>query len=54
MNNLEQAFRILIDELQDFDYAENYCLTLSQGKSSDDRKIIAHVLFKVFLNSLDK
>ena len=54
MNNFDQAFRILVDELQDLDYAENYCVALSQGKSSGDRKIVAHILFKVFLNSLDK
>ncbi|CAF0936606.1 unnamed protein product [Rotaria sordida] len=54
MNKFEQAFRILVDELEDFEYAENYCIALSQGKSSDDRKIVAHVLFKVFLNSLNK
>ncbi|UJR21964.1 hypothetical protein I4U23_025032 [Adineta vaga] len=54
MNNFEQAFRILVDELQDFDYAEDYCVALSQGKSSGDRKIVAHILFKVLLNSLNK
>ncbi|CAF1199885.1 unnamed protein product [Adineta steineri] len=54
MNNFDQAFRILIDELEDFEYAENYCITLSQGKSSEDRKIVAHILFKVLLNSLKK
>jgi hypothetical protein len=54
MNNFEQAFQILVDELEDFQYAENYCATLSHGKSNDDRKIVAHVLFKVFLASLDK
>lgn len=54
MNNFDQAFRILVDELADFEYAENYCLTLSQGKSSGDRRIVAHVLFKILLNSLDK
>lgn len=54
MNNFEQAFRILVDELKDFEYAENYCIALSQGKSSGDRKIVAHVLFKAFLTSLDK
>jgi len=54
MNNFEQAFRILVDELLDFEYAESYCVALSQGKSSGDRKIVAHVLFKVFLSSLDK
>ncbi|CAF3361302.1 unnamed protein product [Rotaria socialis] len=54
MNNFEQAFRILVDELQDLEYAENYCIALSHGKSSADRKIVAHVLFKVFLNSLEK
>jgi hypothetical protein len=54
MNNFEQAFRILVDELEDFEYAENYCVALSEDKSSGDRKIVAHILFKVFLNSLDK
>lgn len=54
MNHFDQAFRILIDELQDFEYAEDYCIALSQGKSSGDRKIVAHVLFKVLLNSLNK
>ncbi|CAF4290576.1 unnamed protein product, partial [Adineta steineri] len=54
MNNFDQAFRILIDELEDFEYSENYCITLSQGKSSEDRKIVAHILFKVLLNSLKK
>jgi hypothetical protein len=54
MNNFEQAFQILVNELEDFEYAENYCIALSDGKSSDDRKIVAHVLFKVFLASLDK
>lgn len=54
MNNFDQAFRILIDELADFEYAESYCLALSQGKSSGDRRIVAHVLFKTLLNSLDK
>ncbi len=54
MNNFEQAFRILIDELEDYQYAEDYCAALSQDKSSGDRKIVAHILFKVLLNSLDK
>lgn len=54
MNQFEQAFRILVDDLQDFDYAENYCVALSEGKSSADRKIVAHVLFKVLLASQDK
>jgi hypothetical protein len=54
MNNFEQAFRILVDELEDFEYAEHYCVALSVGKSSDDRKIVAHALIKVFLTSLDK
>jgi hypothetical protein len=54
MNNFEQAFRILVDEVEDFDYAEKYCLILSQGKSNEDQKIVGHVLFKVFLTSLYK
>ncbi|UJR27237.1 hypothetical protein I4U23_008533 [Adineta vaga] len=54
MNNFDQAFQILVNELEDFEYAENYCIALSYGKSSDDRKIVAHVLFKIFLASLDK
>ncbi len=54
MNNFEQAFRILVDELEDFEYAETYCVALSEEKSSGDRKIVAHILFKVFLSSLDK
>lgn len=54
MNNFEQAFEILVDELEDFQYAENYCVILSHEKSSDERKMVAHILFKVFLNSLEK
>ncbi len=54
MNNFEQAFRILVDELEDYQYAEDYCVVLSQDKSNGDRKIVAHVLFKVLLSSLDK
>ena len=54
MNNFEQAFGILVDELEDYEYAVNYCQSLSYGKSDDDRKIVAHVLFKVFLSSLNK
>ncbi|CAF0938815.1 unnamed protein product [Adineta ricciae] len=54
MNHFDQAFQILIDELQDFEYAEDYCIALSQDKSSGDRKIVAHILFKVLLNSLNK
>ena len=54
MNNFEQAFQILVNELEDFDYAEGYCIALSHDKSSEDRKIVAHVLFKIFLAALDK
>ena len=54
MNNFEQAFQILVNELEDFEYAENYCIALSNGKCSEDRKIVAHVLFRIFLTSLDK
>jgi hypothetical protein len=54
MNNFEQAFRILVDELRDLNYVESYCVALSHGKSSGDRRIVAHVLFKVLLSSLDK
>ena len=54
MNNFEQAFRILVDELHDYEYAENYCVVLSEEKSSGDRKIVAHILFKVLLSALNK
>ncbi|CAF2787179.1 unnamed protein product [Rotaria sp. Silwood2] len=54
MNNFEQAFQILVNDLEDFQYAENYCVALSHDKSIDDRKIVAHALFNVFLASLDK
>ncbi|CAF4014251.1 unnamed protein product [Rotaria magnacalcarata] len=54
MNDFQQAFHVLVDELEDFDYAANYCMALSQDKSINDRKIVAHVLFDVFLASLDK
>ena len=54
MNQFEQAFRILVDELEDISYAEDYCVALSQGKSTGDRQIVAHILFRVLLNSLDK
>ncbi|CAF0756135.1 unnamed protein product [Adineta ricciae] len=54
MNNFEQAFQILVNELEDFEYAEKYCIALSNGKCSEDRKIVAHVLFRIFLTSLDK
>lgn len=54
MSQYEEAFQILIDELEDFEYAQNYCIALSRDKSSDDRKKIAHVSFKVFLASLQK
>ena len=54
MNHFEQAFRILIDELDDYQYAEDYCVVLSLEKSAGDRKIVAHVLLRVLLSSLDK
>ncbi|CAF0816535.1 unnamed protein product [Rotaria sordida] len=54
MNNFEQTFQILVNELEDFQYAENYCVALSFDKSSDDRKIVAHALFNAFLASFDK
>ncbi|CAF3329167.1 unnamed protein product [Rotaria socialis] len=54
MNDFQQAFHVLVDELEDFEYAANYCMALSHDKSIDDRKIVAHVLFDVFLASLDK
>ncbi|CAF3618804.1 unnamed protein product [Rotaria sp. Silwood1] len=54
LNDFEQAFQILVNELEDYQYAENYCVALSHDKSNDDRKIVAHALFNVFLASLDK
>ncbi|CAF1135967.1 unnamed protein product [Adineta steineri] len=54
MNNFEQAFEILVNELEDFEYAVNYCIALSYEKSSEDRKIVAHILFKVLLACIDK
>ena len=54
MNQFEQAFRILVDELHDIPYAEDYCVILSKDKSSGDRQIVAHVLFKVLFSSLEK
>ena len=53
MNQFEQAFRILINELNDFEYAENYCVILSEEKSTEDRRTVAHILFKVLLSSLN-
>ena len=52
MNRFDEAFRILMDELKDFDDAENYCVLLSQDNSSTDRKNVALVLFKVLLASV--
>jgi len=47
------SFRTLVDELENFQYVENYCIILSQGKSSDNRKIVAHMVFEVFCSSLN-
>lgn len=54
MHQFEQAFRILVDELHDIPYAEDYCIILSKDKSTGDRQIVAHILFKVLFNSLEK
>lgn len=54
MNDYQKAFRVLVNELEDFEYAESYCMTVSLDKTMDERKMIAHLLFNEFLSMLDK
>lgn len=54
MNEYKQAFRILIDDLADFQYAETYCRILSKEKSRNEREIITYELFQIYVDNFDK
>ena len=54
MNEYHRAFRILVDDLEDCPYAENYCRILSKDRSTVERQMISYELFQVYLDIFDK
>lgn len=54
MNDFNQAFRILVNDLEDFCYAEDYCRILSNGRAILERQMISHQLFQIYLQSFPR
>lgn len=54
ISEYNQAFRILADDLEDFQYAEDYCRILSENKTSIERQTISYELFRIYVELFDK
>lgn len=46
----EKALKILVHKLRDYGAAENYCLVNSEGRESNYRKRLFHILLSVYLD----
>ncbi|CAF1139272.1 unnamed protein product, partial [Didymodactylos carnosus] len=53
MNDYTQAFKIIVNELHDYIYAEKYCVYISYDKTIENRQHLFHTLFKILLASLN-